>query len=466
MTPKFPAANSAIAQPSNASVATSLFFVLLLVDIFFSFSRFLEVFPIGVGPVSLAMTIRVILLMGALVGGRVLTNLSTPIGVRLVLFSLWFVVCTAFSSWRGGSVSLLLHFWGPGVVAFIAASNLLGSTKQVRQAFFTMGFASATIAIMSVLIATRVQGRTAVDAGTLGNPNDLALLLLIGAPGIILFFQSNRRRQFLLRTLLLASSLLILKTVAGTASRAGLMTLLIFGVLAFLFGSSAVRWKIAVGGFAAMVAFLAIAPRDALVRYSTIIPFLPSGLSSADRMEQASAEASTDSRRMLLKDSLILTLRNPVFGVGPGTYTAAEAQMSKEENRKADWHESHNTYTQISSETGIPGFLLYMSIIWACVRAPVRILRQVRGIPALLPLRQLAICAILMMACFAFNALFGSLGYLTLLPFLAGVISVLDVSAQREILAWREAVKARGGEAAQRPGAAIPVRPLPSPARA
>lgn len=51
--------------------------------------------------------------------------------------------------------------------------------------------------------------------------------------------------------------------------------------------------------------------------------------------------------------SLKLTATHPIFGIGPGQF----------ENYTQTWFVTHNTYTQLSSEVGIPGFILFILIL-------------------------------------------------------------------------------------------------------
>lgn len=71
-----------------------------------------------------------------------------------------------------------------------------------------------------------------------------------------------------------------------------------------------------------------------------------------------------ENRRLLLKESIAVTLRRPIFGVGVGNFPVYVNGMNKEEGRlKEAWHGTHNTYTQLSSETGIPGLAIFIGIL-------------------------------------------------------------------------------------------------------
>jgi O-antigen ligase len=89
----------------------------------------------------------------------------------------------------------------------------------------------------------------------------------------------------------------------------------------------------------------------------------------ADTERVSGIDASTSARIELLKDSLRLTLRNPILGVGPGMFMVAQNTMSVEEGHPmGSWHGTHNTYTQFSSEGGLPAMALFVFILYRCVK--------------------------------------------------------------------------------------------------
>jgi O-antigen ligase len=86
---------------------------------------------------------------------------------------------------------------------------------------------------------------------------------------------------------------------------------------------------------------------------------------------QDSARRSTMSRRALLLRGAVMTAKHPVFGVGMGNFAPASNENLKT-GQRMDWGVSHNSYVQISSETGIPGLLFYglaMAFSWFRTRA-------------------------------------------------------------------------------------------------
>jgi O-antigen ligase len=63
---------------------------------------------------------------------------------------------------------------------------------------------------------------------------------------------------------------------------------------------------------------------------------------------------SAQQRKELLFISLKVTAQHPLFGVGPGNFAIVSGV----------WLATHNSYTQMSAEGGIPAFLLYVLILW------------------------------------------------------------------------------------------------------
>jgi O-antigen ligase len=147
---------------------------------------------------------------------------------------------------------------------------------------------------------------------------------------------------------------------------------------------------------------------------------------------QATALASKEQRLMLLEHSLLLTFTHPLFGVGPGQFQVASSQ--EPEQQGIAWRETHNAFTQVSSETGLPGFLLYVAALWYCFGITGALARASRA-PGLEDLGAMAYCMRLSLVCFTVTSMFSSVAYAFYFPTLAGLTVALDAVGQREILA-------------------------------
>jgi putative inorganic carbon (hco3(-)) transporter len=137
----------------------------------------------------------------------------------------------------------------------------------------------------------------------------------------------------------------MLWAVTLTYSRSGFMATTVAILASFWeFGIKGKRKHVVIG--AAVLALLLL-PLLIPSHYGTRLEgiFNP----SIDPLDKGSAAA----RRELLIMSLKLTATHPIFGVGPGNF----------ENVTKTWFVTHNTYTQLSSEVGIPGILLFLLIL-------------------------------------------------------------------------------------------------------
>jgi O-antigen ligase len=71
------------------------------------------------------------------------------------------------------------------------------------------------------------------------------------------------------------------------------------------------------------------------------------------KQDTASAFDSAQQRQLLLWRSIEVTAEHPLFGVGPGNF----AEVS------GNWHVTHNSFTQVSSEGGLLAFAVYVLIL-------------------------------------------------------------------------------------------------------
>ncbi|MFV0387756.1 MAG: O-antigen ligase family protein [Pyrinomonadaceae bacterium] len=180
------------------------------------------------------------------------------------------------------------------------------------------------------------EARVAIDIGGMfGNPNDMSLYMVTIFP-LALTLGLATKNKFVKIVLLIVSGMMVF-TVLVTQSRGGFLGILAVGaVLAWKLGRS---HRVNVTILSIVVAFLVIlvAPGNTGKRILSI--FIP-GLD---------ASGSRSQRSDLLERSIFVTLRNP-WGLG----------MSNFKFKSIHDLESHNAYTQISTELGLLGLLLYL----------------------------------------------------------------------------------------------------------
>jgi O-antigen ligase len=303
----------------------------------------------------LAKIIGGLALLSLLVGimgqaGRV--KLSKEAKLVLALF-VWCVLCIPFATWKGGAFQTVFEDFDKCVIMTLMVGLAVTSVDRLKRLLFIQ---ASAVAMMSVLGCIFFRGMTRLEIGTglYANPNDFAIMIALNWPICLGFLLATRNP---IKKALWAIGLVGMAwAVTLTYSRSGFMAL---GVaICFSFWEFGVRAKrnhlIVAGVFLTLLLLPVLLPSHYGTRLIGI--FNP----SVDALDLGSHEA----RKQLLKESVELSLRHPLFGVGPGDFASATEY----------WHVTHNTYTQLSSEAGLPALILFILIL----RQVFRYLRDIR----------------------------------------------------------------------------------------
>ena len=245
----------------------------------------------------------------------------------------------------------LNYFWDPivkNIVIFILIINIVRTEARLKILLY-LAIAITLVLSMQALndyrlgnLAVegyRVQGRS--TGGMFENTNDLGIHLVTMLPIAVALARSMR--SFIGKLIFHLCALVILGTIVVTFSRGAFLGLVAVSLfLAWKFGR---RNRVAV--FAALflvaVLFVALAPGEFWTRIASIYD------SSLDRF------GSSIARGELLKRSLVVTIANPLLGIGVGNFTLLSARSQV----------THNAYTQVSAEMGLAAAVIYTMFIVA-----------------------------------------------------------------------------------------------------
>ena len=414
------------AIPSQAAPAPRPAFYLTLAFAFVVYARVPEIMDMAMGAaLHSARLIMALSLIAMLLFGGHMRALFSKVGICLIAFTLWLCICTPFSVWRGGSARVLKDFWLLALFAFAVNAATVQGLEQCRKLMYTLAAATAFIEVFTLVLGRVRGGRMALLGGTLGNANYLAMMLLMGVP-FCLFVIRTKPGMSPLKFFCVLMVLCIPVTVAATGSRGGLVTLAVMFPLYFLPLPSTQKMGVAIIALVLVVISITWSSRSALERYKTI--FIGSGQVRLSDSEQSAVD-SMDLRKELLFSSLQLTMQHPLFGVGPGMFSVANANYSAELTGRSNWnawHETHNTFTQVSCEEGLPGLFLYCLMLFFCfkiVRAARKLARQN---PHLSTLGHMAFALQLALIAFVGTAIFASNAYAYYFPMLAGLCVALE----------------------------------------
>lgn len=352
---------AAAVPPANAF--THLGLVLLMPFLFFLFSRLLDVtipqlhLPLVFGSLAVAAT----LLEGSL--GEVLQYYTAR---WLVLFSIWFAAAATFGLWRGGSFAVFRSYWIKSFMIFLALACLVSGLKRIRWGLRTMTLAISLSAVAGLLIHDLDrEGRLRLPAGELANSNAFGIIMVLGLT-LCWYTIAHPLKSVFWRLAALPVMLPILYAAARSGSRTALLAATVTFAYLFLRLPPAQKARAALLAIPLVGGLVVTVPYYLQERLATLVVTDPEGLGQSPSELERSALTSTLARWRLLERSLLVTLENPLLGVGPGNFMVAEDLMAKREARpRGAWRVTHNGYTEISSEMGLPGLLFYCAAIVA-----------------------------------------------------------------------------------------------------
>jgi O-antigen ligase len=409
-------------QPQN--IVTQVGFYAVLAFVFCYTSRILD---ITVPFLRIPLILGVVYLCTAALTMRLTAFLKYPAGKALAAFFLWMLLLAfPFSIWRGGSVESIT-LTGRSMLMVIGIIALVTTLDDVFKMMHAIGYAVMTAGLISFRMGVENSGRLELEQGILADPNAMAMALLVGVPFLVMKGQSSG--NMFVKAILYACVVPVLIAVARTGSRSGMLTVVVMALVLFYRSTGSGKLMM----MAAAVAALLIAPfviSDHLkARYMTLF--------KAGTADLNYAADSARARSQLFWRSLELTIRNPIVGVGPGMFAHAENEYSREQfGVRGQWHTTHNTYTQVSSENGIPALLFYGFALGSAWMIPRRLLKAIprNTTGERKQIRNAALALELSVTAFATSAMFLSLAHMGI-PFILIGISVAFGAVATRVLA-------------------------------
>jgi O-antigen ligase len=425
---------------TNPFAKLGAFMTLLYIFGVFGLIEELSIMFVGVKPYLTSWSGIVALMAAIFTGGLSRVFSFKPAGLMLG-FAAWMVICMPFSTWRGGSLEAVTQYLMKSAIVTVLVLMTTTNWSQLRRMIYAMGGVAVLISLAvrsSIGSVAASDPRLAFGEGRLANPNDLATHMLVLLPfSIGMFFLAGR--MSLLRPAALLVSGATLFTILRTGSRGALVTMILMGVILFIKMPNPVhKLALAVTAFLSFAAVLSVLPAETLRRYQLIFS---SEETLPENVMEAHALDSSEARRIILRRSIELTLTHPILGVGPGAFQMAEAVEAQDEGRRGAWLQTHNAYTQVSSEMGFPGLLLFVGAILTALKSSWRYNRVLREIG----LEKEALIMMVLffaIAAFAVNIIFSSLAYSFYIPSLVGLLGSAVMLANRDIARHQGALRA------------------------
>lgn len=414
---------AAPAQAEEQAERGTLTFLLLMVftallfgrpnDFFFS----LRFFPFAQIAAVLAISAYAVALLTGELRFQFPRELKIVFGITFFFLA---GIPTAF--WRSRSYETLTDDWLKTVIIFYLITQTMFTVGRVRKMITVIIVCMFVVSLYQTLnpdASRMVQGRLrGVTVGFLsGNYLGIAVGAFLPFMAVLLL----RSKSWLFSAMLLITMALTMRQVMQTASRGSLLQVLFSVVLiwVFLLKESRKAKMLGVGFGILILGAILSAPGIFWTRISTL--WTPDSVTEGSL--GASAAESEFQRKALFWRSIQYTFENPVLGLGVGNFPIKSGSTTR---NAQEWKGTHNTFTQISSEAGIPAFLLFIWLISICARNMRHIGRVLKDRPEFEELRLLSLATLISIMIFVFAGFFAHLAYDYYFYYLAGTAVALQ----------------------------------------
>ena len=270
-----------------------------------------------------------------------------------------FIAAMISPVWQGGAFQKTLDF-SKVLIIVLMITVAVTTFQRLRVLIFTQAISVSAIAAVAIwkgrLLVGRLEGML---GGNYADPNDMALAIIISLPlCLALLFLS---RNWAWKVFWSISMLVMIYAVFLTGSRGGFLALLAIAAICL--------WEFAIQGRRRYL--LVLAAVVGVILWQSSGGMLVGRLKGTFNVKEDTAAAydSAQARKQLFWRSIEVTKEHPLFGVGPGNFDQVSGQ----------WHTTHNSFTLMSSEGGIPAVILYVLILWCGFRNLSAIKRLARG---------------------------------------------------------------------------------------
>ena len=361
-----------------------------------------------------------------IVSGQAMAALRTTVGKLWLALGIWMCFSVVFSRWRGGSFDIMQAYIPKQhmVLFYIAAFAL--TIKQCRTLLRGCILGGAVLLLTCFFFGgpEQVSGRFAIETNIyLSNPNDLAMQLVL-CFGFFTFL--TRQPGWFGRCIGIAGILGACYYLLATGSRGGMLAGAVLAALCLFFSQHRVR--VLVLALPVALALVAVMPDETMRRLSLI--FTTQTPKAATDAEESKAIDSELERQHLLIESIKYAIKNPLFGLGPGRFPDAIWEDAKKEGRHEASLGTHNTYTQIASECGIPALIMFVGAIFLTIRSGLRLYRATAKDPDQRLVSAIAFTCFATSIAFAIDLIFHHMAYSGNMAMVLGLWVATDLAAR------------------------------------
>ena len=267
---------------------------------------------------------------------------------EVIVYFIWFLWCLPGALIAGNKAAYfieLLTLIQIGIMLFLVA-GITALRREISTVMAAIAI-SGIITLVSSLITGEFQlaaqiGSKARAEGFTGNANQYAYQLTVIIFSVFYFFRNNLTKKVWLSIILSVIFILSIIGVIFSGSRDGLISVLVFIFLWWLFCKAKRLPKNPIKLYIIVLILLSV------IYYST--NYIMSNTFIGKRISTVE-DSSTKTRFEMYQIAFDLIIKNPVAGVGLDNFREYTTGLY-----------SHSDYLEVVTNTGIVGFILYFSI--------------------------------------------------------------------------------------------------------
>jgi O-antigen ligase len=318
---------------------------------------------------AITMAVAIILMFAT---GNIRTIPKVPVTKWTIALTICMFCGVPFSVWHGGAMETIFSVWLKAVLAYAVITSSLIIPRYCTRLITIAAFGILCGALIGLIAGgTVAQDRVGELNARFGDANEFAQVLLIGMC-LMLGYSVTPGRSSVSKIIAYAGVIVMLVSFFRTGSRGGFIGLVTVALFVFIKESAATKAAMLVLVVIVTVCVMAFLPNTIKERYTMLLGGAPEQFTDNAAI---AAAGSAEGRQYLLMQSLRITAQHPIFGVGAGLFAVAENSVAIQGGKaRGSWHETHNMYTQISSEDGIPAFIFFVTTIIVAYRTLNRVI--------------------------------------------------------------------------------------------
>jgi|SRR5579884_1069394 len=268
---------------------------------------------------------------------------------KYIFFYLTMILGIPFAYHRGEAFSFIFLLYSVNVLFFIIFIMEVDSIEKLKTILFMISLCTFFYGVFGLLNGAFYAGRFEIYGGMF-DPNDIAYVLISLFP--LSFYFIFHREGTLKRILAITSIITALIVILYSGSRGGMLGLIAVILCFLLTKTNKIKSSHKIVFIIGMT-FLLFIVRDKIDfdRYLTLAD-VGNDYNSSDEF----------GRLQIWKRGFDLLLSNPITGVGVTCFGMALGYAREALGIVPKWQEPHNSFVQVSVETGVPGFILFMSL--------------------------------------------------------------------------------------------------------